>query len=159
MSEINEVRDRFLLSSLGHRLQLDRIHRFLSTEAYWCLGIPKNTVASAIQNSLCVGIYDQTSTPESQVAFARVVTDLATFAWICDVYVEKEARGHALGKWLIEAILRHPDLQGLRRICLATKDAHELYRKYGFKVTESPGNWMEIKDNDIYKSSQKTDPR
>ncbi|CAN5391357.1 GNAT family N-acetyltransferase [soil metagenome] len=144
------MNERFAISTDPHRLQLDRIHRFLSTEAYWCLRIPKETVARAIANSLCFGIYDQLTSPESQVGFVRVVTDRATFAWICDVYIEKESRGFGLGKCIVDFVMQHADLQGLRRVCLATKDAHDLYRKYGFKVTETPGNWMEIKNGDIY---------
>ena len=142
--------ERFVVSSERERLQVDRIHRFLSTEAYWCLGIRKETVIEAVANSINFGVYDRSTKPERQVAFARVVTDGATFAWICDVFVEKEARGHALGKRLVQSILDHPRLQGLRRVCLATKDAHALYQKYGFKVTETPQNWMEIKNAEVY---------
>ena len=101
---------------------------------------------SAIQGSLCFGVYDN----GSQIAFARIITDGATFAWICDVIVEEKFRGRGVSKSLMKAILAHPKLQGLRRICLATKDAHSLYQQFDFKVTETPQNWMEIKDNDIY---------
>lgn len=126
-------------------MQVHFIHRLLK-DAYWCKGIPESTVQSAVENSLCFGafVFNQ------QVAFARVVTDQATFAWICDVIVDPEFRGQGISKKLIERILNDTRLKGLRRICLATKDAHTLYEKFGFKITESPQSWMEIKDNHIY---------
>jgi N-acetylglutamate synthase-like GNAT family acetyltransferase len=127
------------------RLQLPVIHSLL-TQTYWSKGIPKSTVEAAIEGSLCFGVYKR----NEQVGFARVVTDSATFAWLCDVIIQEQHRGKGLSKELMKIILSHPKLQGLRRICLATKDAHELYRQFGFKVTETPQNWMEIKDNDIY---------
>ena len=127
------------------RLQLNAIHNMLK-DAYWCKGIPQSTILVSIENSLCFGIYKDTE----QVGFARVITDAATFAWIGDVIVNEKHRGRGLSKELMKAILQHAQLQGLRRICLATKDAHKLYEKFGFKVTETPQNWMEIKNNDIY---------
>lgn len=143
-------RDSFVISTDKSMLQIDEIHKFLSQEAYWCLGVPRSVVEKAIEGSLCFGVYDE-SKNTAQIGYARLVTDKATFAWLCDVYIENEYRGEGLSKWLMECILAHPDLQGLRRICLATKDAHSLYEKYGFEVTKTPGNWLEIKDNDIYK--------
>lgn len=140
----------FVLSSDQSRLQLDRIHRFLSNQAYWSLNIPLQTVKSAIQNSLCFGLYDEAA-DNAQVGFARVVTDYVTFAWLCDVYVEPVYRGRGLARWMIGYVMDSLKQKGLRRICLATKDAHDLYSKHGFQVTQTPGNWMEIKDNDIYK--------
>lgn len=127
------------------RLQLDVVHGWLK-ETYWSKGIPKSTVAAALETSLCMGIYQD----KAQVGFARVVTDVATFAWICDVIVDEPHRGRGLSKELMRFVMAHPHLQGLRRICLATKDAHELYKKFGFKITETPQNWMEIKNNAIY---------
>ena len=131
-------------------LQLARIHRFLSEEAYWCLGVPAALVERAMINSLCFGVY---AADGVQIGYARVVSDYATFAWLCDVYIEQDYRGQGLSKKLMECVLAHPDLQGLRRLCLATKDAHTLYEKYGFKPTETPQNWLEIKDNDIYRKN------
>ena len=128
------------------RLQINEIHKMLS-EAYWCKGVPTATVQSAIDGSICIGVYHIQG---EQVGFARVVTDGATFAWICDVIVNDKHRGQGLSKAMMDRILKHPALQGLRRICLATKDAHKLYEKFGFKVTESPQNWMEIKNNEVY---------
>lgn len=140
--------DGYEISDDKNQLQLSSIHKMLKG-AYWCKGIPEKTVAAAIETSLCFGVYNE----GIQVGYARVVTDSATFAWICDVVVDENHRGRGLSKELMRAILKHPSLKGLRRICLATKDAHKLYEQFGFKVTESPQNWMEIKDNDIYARS------
>ena len=139
---------KFEVSTDKSRLQIDRIHRYLSEEAYWCLGIPRETVVHAIENSMCFGVYDPVS--HTQVGFARVISDYATFAYLCDVYVETGARGHGASKQMMEAIVKHPDLQGLRRFCLTTRDAHGLYSQFGFSVTKTPANWMEIKDDLIY---------
>jgi GNAT superfamily N-acetyltransferase len=140
----------YTVSSDSSRLQIDRIHRFLSEKAYWCLGIPRETLERAIQSSLCFGGYERAT--GEQVAFARVVTDGATFAWLCDVYVEHAHRGRGISRLMMENIMAHPRLKGLRRFCLATKDAHGLYERFGFRVTETPGNWMEIKNNEIYRA-------
>lgn len=144
-------KEDFILSTDKFRLQPDRIHKFLSTQAYWCLGIPLSVVKKAIEGSLCFGLFKVEGNKEVQVGFARIVTDGATFAWLCDVYIESELRGLGLSKWMMECLMSHPALKNLRRICLATKDAHPLYKKYGFEVTPTPQNWMEIKDNDLYK--------
>jgi GNAT superfamily N-acetyltransferase len=111
------------------RLDVHRIHRFLSTEAYWSPGVPREVVNRSIENSICFGVY---SADGEQVGFARVVTDRATFAWLADVYIEAEHRGDGLGKRLVATVLEHPELQGLRRWMLGTADAHELYRRFGF---------------------------
>ncbi len=110
------------------RIDVDVVHGFLST-AYWSPGVPRDVVVRSIEGSLNVGVY--TSAGEL-VAFARAVTDRATFAWIADVFVLPEFRGHGLGKFVVSSLLDHPDLKGLRRLMLATLDAHELYRQYGF---------------------------
>jgi GNAT superfamily N-acetyltransferase len=124
------------------RLDVGRIHRFLSTEAYWSPGVPRDVVERSIANSLPFGVYSQES--GEQVGFARVVTDYATFAWIADVYVEAAHRGHGLGKRLVAEILEHPDLQGLRRWLLGTADAHELYRRFGFDELDRVERFMAI---------------
>jgi GNAT superfamily N-acetyltransferase len=111
------------------RLDIPRIHRFLSTEAYWAPGVPLDVVERSIANSVCFGVY---AADGEQVGFARVVTDRATFAWLADVYIESAHRGHGLGKRLVATVLDHPELQGLRRWMLGTADAHELYRRFGF---------------------------
>ena len=127
------------------RLDLDAIHAFLS-RSFWAEGIPKETVARAIANSLCFGLFDG----RSQVGFARVITDRATFAYLCDVYILESHRGRGLGKWLIETVMRHPDLQGLRRFQLVTRDAHGLYARHGFASPENPERHMEIFRHGMY---------
>jgi GNAT superfamily N-acetyltransferase len=125
------------------RLDVDRIHRFLSTEAYWSPGVRRDVVERSIENSLPFGVY--VGETGEQVGFARVVSDCATFAWIADVYIEQAHRGHGLGKRLVTEILEHPDLQGLRRWLLGTADAHELYRRFGFdEVDNSSGRFMAL---------------
>ena len=143
-------RENFIISTDKALLQISRIHKFLSNEAYWSIDIPTEIVAKSIENSLCFGLYD-TSNGSKQIGYARIVTDYASFAWLCDVYIENNFRKMGLSKWLMDTVMSHPDLKNLRRICLATKDAHELYVKFGFEITKTPGNWMEIKDNDLYK--------
>ena len=122
--------------------RLDRalIHRFLRDDSYWARGIPRDVVDRAIDNSLCFGLYHD----GAQVGFARVVTDRAAIAYLADVFVLEGHRGRGLGKGLIEAVLAHPDLQGLRRFFLGTADAHELYERYGFRPLADPGRMMEI---------------
>ncbi len=127
------------------RLDVDAIHAFLS-RSFWAEGIPKETVAKAIANSLCFGLFDGSA----QVGFARVVTDRATFAYLCDVYVLETHRGLGLGKWLIETVMAHPDLQGLRRFQLVTRDAHGLYSRHGFETPGNPERHMEIFRHGMY---------
>jgi GNAT superfamily N-acetyltransferase len=117
------------ISTSRDRLDVERVHRFLSTEAYWSPGVAREVVERSIANSLPFGVY---TADGEQVGFARVVTDYATFAWLADVYIEEAHRGHGLGKRLVTEVLEHPDLQGLRRWMLGTADAHELYRRFGF---------------------------
>jgi GNAT superfamily N-acetyltransferase len=121
------------------RLDVDRTHRFLSTEAYWSPGVARDVVERSIENSICFGVYTDAG---EQVGFARAVTDRATFAWIADLYIEAGHRGHGLGKRLVRAILEHPELQGLRRFMLATADAHGLYRQFGFTQLEGDERFM-----------------
>jgi len=123
----------------------------LSAQAYWCLGIPKDIVVAAISNSLCLDLYKKEGESLIQIGFTRVVTDAATFAWLCDFYLEETYRGLGLSKWLLECVVSCSNQKHLRRFCLATKDEHALYEKFGFQVTQTPGNWMEIKDNHLYK--------
>jgi GNAT superfamily N-acetyltransferase len=122
------------------RLQPDAIHAYL-TRSYWSPGIPKEVVARGIENSMCFGIYQG----ESQVGFARVITDKASFAYLADVYVLEEHRGQGLSKRLVGEILAHPELQGLRRVLLATADAHGLYAQFGFKALAAPDRMMEVR--------------
>jgi len=118
------------------RIDLDAVHAEL-TRSYWSPGIPRDVVAKGIANSLPFSLL---APDGSQAGFARVVTDRATYAYLADVYVAEEHQGKGLGKWLVKTVLEHPDLQGLRRFALATKDAHGLYARYGF----APTQWPEI---------------
>ena len=141
MQEIEQQRGEFTLSSEKSRLDVAALHEYLSNTAYWALGRSYDTVVKSIEHSLCFGIY---AGDGCQVGFARVVTDYATFAWLCDVFVLENYRGRGLGKWLVQAVVNYPELQGLKRILLATHDAHELYRRYGgFKKLQAPEKWME----------------
>jgi GNAT superfamily N-acetyltransferase len=130
------------------RIDVDVVHGFLST-SYWAPGIPREVVARSIEGSLNMGVY---APDGSMVAFARAVTDRATFAWLADVFVVPEHRGHGLGKFVVSTLVDHPDLKGLRRFMLATADAHDLYRGYGFTELEDPTRMMVIHNNpaDIY---------
>jgi GNAT superfamily N-acetyltransferase len=126
--------DGYVVSTDPVRLDIDRIHRFLST-AYWSTGIPRDVVERSIVNSLPFGLYAPSG---QQAGFARVVTDRATYAYLGDVYVETAHRGRGLGKFLVSCVLAHPQLQRLRRWALATADAHGLYARHGFKPTANP---------------------
>ena len=132
------------ISTDRSRLDLDRVHRFLSTEAYWSPGVSRDVVERSIEGSICFGVY---APGGEQVGFARAVTDKATFAWIADLYIEDAHRGDGLGKRLVEAILGHPELQGMRRWMLATADAHELYRRYGFEELRDVQRFMSLGSN------------
>jgi GNAT superfamily N-acetyltransferase len=134
-------RDGFEISTDPARLDRALIHRFLHEESYWAKGVPRDVVDRAIDNSLCFGLYDREG---RQVGFARVVTDRAAIAYLADVFVLPEQRGQGLGKRLIQTVMSHPDLQGLRRFFLGTADAHALYAQYGFRPLADPGRMMEI---------------
>ena len=146
MSAYQFEQNGYFLSTDKRLLQIDSIHSFLSVQSYWAKDVPKNIVEKSISNSLCFGIYLNSA----QVAFARVVSDYATFGYLCDVFVADEHRGKGLSKWLMEKIMQHPDLQNLRRFTLGTRDAHELYRKFGFREPDNACNNMEIRIADIY---------
>jgi GNAT superfamily N-acetyltransferase len=122
------------------RLDVNAIHAFLARHAYWSTGIPRDVLDRAIAGSLNFGLYRD----GAQVGLARVVTDKATFAWLSDVYVLSDHRGHGLGHWLVQTALDHPDLQGLSRILLATSDAHQVYADCGFVPLAEPQRWMTI---------------
>jgi len=121
------------------RLDIDLIHGFLSREAYWSKNIPRPLLVRSIENSLCFGAYDESG----QVGFARVVTDYATFGYIADVFVILEHRGRGVSKMIVRTICEHPSLADLRRWSLATKDAHDLYRPFGFRELARPERHME----------------
>lgn len=139
-------RDGCTVSTDPGRLDPGAIHAFLST-SYWAEGIPRETLERALRGSLCFGLYAETG----QIGLARVITDAATYAYLCDVYVLPEWRGRGLGIWMMECVMAHPDLQGLRRFSLVTRDAHELYRQFGFTEVAAPGRHMEIARPGLYK--------
>lgn len=145
-------RGEFLLSTDRARLNLDVIHDFLSN-CYWAKGIPRETVARSIKHSLCFGIYDGSGL---QVGFARVVSDFATVAYLGDVFVLQAYRGRGLSKFLMECIMQHPALQGLRRWILLTRDAHGLYKKFGFTPLKSAERYMELHRPDVYEIRKTT---
>ncbi len=141
-----EQRGDFLLNFDQDRLQLDRVEHFLAELSYWAQGRPREVIETSIRHSVCLGIYHQ----GEQVAFARLVTDMSTFAWLCDVFVDPDWRGHGLGKWLVEAATRYADRAGIRRVLLATRDAHGLYRDYGqFHPLDVPSKWMSRERPDL----------
>jgi GNAT superfamily N-acetyltransferase len=136
----------FVFSDDVNKIDAAAIHAYLSTGSYWAQGIPFETVKRSIDNSLCFGIYKE----GQQVGFARWITDRATFGYLADVYVLPEFQGQGLMKKLISLMLFHPDLQGLRRYMLATKDAHKLYSQFGFKPIDKPENLMAVVIKDAY---------
>ena len=133
--------DKFIISDDPSRLDIDVICEFLS-RSYWANKRPRDAIEKSIQFSLNFGVYDG----NDQIGFARVVTDRAVFAYLCDVFIHEEYRGQALGKWMMQCILAHPDLQGLRRWCLLTQDAHGLYEQFWFTELKDPVRWMEKYD-------------
>lgn len=135
------------ISSDSADVDLELVHAELK-KSYWSAGIPKELVEESVRNSLCFSAFD--SRVGKQIGFARVVSDYSTFAYLGDVFVVTEYRRKGVSKFLMECILAHPRLQGLRRFCLGTRDAHELYRTYGFEVIQGPENWMEIKNLSPY---------
>jgi ribosomal protein S18 acetylase RimI-like enzyme len=139
-------RDGFTVSTDPERLDAGAIHAFLST-SYWAEGIPRELLEKALRSSLCFGLYEE----KRQIGLARVITDGATYAYLCDVYVLPETRGQGLGTWLMECVIAHPDLQGLRRLSLVTRDAHKLYRRFGFTALARPEGHMEIARPGLYK--------
>ena len=144
---VEHVRGPYTISTDPARLDAAAIHRFLDA-SYWAAGIPLDTLRRSLEGSLCFGLYHD----GDQVGFARVVTDRATFAWLCDVWIEEPHRGEGLGQWLVETIVGHPDLQGLRRFLLATRDAHSLYARCGFQAPARPDAYMEMYRPDIHRS-------
>ena len=127
-------------------MDIDLIHSFL-TRSYWAEGISKEIIRRSVEGALCFGVFEN----DKQVGFARMITDKATFAYLADVFIIDEYRGLGLSKWLMEVIMSYPDLQGLRRMMLATRDAHELYKKFGFTPLNNVDRWMQIHNPDVYK--------
>ncbi|MBK9924902.1 MAG: GNAT family N-acetyltransferase [Anaerolineales bacterium] len=139
MQTIETHKDNFTISTDPARLDRDAIVAMLEC-SYWANGRPRERTERALENSLVFGVYDGTK----QIGIARVVTDYSIFAYLCDVFIHEDYRAHGLGKWLMQTIMSHPDLQGLRRWTLATRDAHGLYKQFGWSPFANPENWMEI---------------
>lgn len=129
----------FRVSTDTDEIDFDVVHGFLS-RSYWATGIPRETLAKAIANSLCFSLFKE----NAQIGFARCVTDRSTYAYLADVFVLEAHRGQGLATWFMSEVFAHPDLQGLRRFALATRDAHGLYRKFGFETPQHPDRLMEI---------------
>jgi GNAT superfamily N-acetyltransferase len=132
------AKDNLTISTDPQRLDLEAVCGFMS-RSYWAQNRTRPTIERALRNSLVFGVYEESS----MVAMARIITDYATFAWLCDVFVREDYRGRGIGKWLMESILAHPELQGLRRWLLATRDAHGLYSQYGYTSLQNIERWME----------------
>lgn len=143
---MTDVRDDLRLSTLADEMDVDAIQAYLSAESYWAPGIPRDVVARSIQHSLCAGVFDGAA----QVAFARAITDRATYAYLADVYVLPAYRGRGVSKWMMEVLTAHPELQGLRRWMLMTSDAHGLYAQFGFKPLADATRAMERTHPGIY---------
>ncbi|MEP7323601.1 MAG: GNAT family N-acetyltransferase [Saprospiraceae bacterium] len=140
------IQGEYMISTDRNKLDLKMIHWFLSTQAYWSPGIPFEKVQRASERSLCFGIYYE----NIQIGYSRIISDYTSIAYLGDVFILKEFRGKGLSKWLMTTIRSHPDLQGLRRWILLTKDAHELYKRTGWSEIAQPDLWMEIHQKDIY---------
>lgn len=139
-------RGEYTVTTDRERLDMDGVYAYLS-RVYWSEGIPRELVERAVRNSLCFSLFER----DRQIGFARVVSDYATFAYLCDVYVLDSHQRRGLGTWMMECVMRHPDLQGLRRWHLTTRDAHALYRKFGFVPLSKPERHMEVFTYDMYK--------
>jgi GNAT superfamily N-acetyltransferase len=145
---IELTRGEYVVSTDRSRIDVAAVHAFLS-RSYWSPGIPEDVVRRGITGAICFGLYHG----REQVGFARVITDRATYAYLADVYVLEAHRGRGLAKWMMEVIMSHPSLQGLRRFSLSTRDAHSLYRQFGFELVANPERQMEIMRRDIYVGS------
>jgi GNAT superfamily N-acetyltransferase len=141
------TKDSYVISDDASLLNINFIHDFLSGESYWAKNIPLQIVEKSVKNSLCFGIYNK----EEQIGFARLVTDKATFAYLADVFIITAYRGNGLSKWLIQTIHAHPELQTLRRWMLGTRDAHELYKKFGWTPLPEPERFMQKHNANVYK--------
>jgi len=130
----------FLISTDKDLLDFNVIYHYLDQESYWAKGIPEERLKRAIANSICFGVYHD----KKQIGFARVITDMATFGYLADVFILDEYRKQGLSKWLVQTIVQHPDFEGLRRWSLATRDAHSLYAQFGFTPVDKPELWMQI---------------
>ena len=140
MNDAVFLKKGFQISTDKTLLNFEMIYNYLANESYWAKQIPAEKLRAAIENSVCFGVYKD----GEQAGFARVITDKATFAYLCDVFILPSYRGTGLSKWMMQTVMNHPDLQGLRRWALATADAHGLYRQFGFTEINNPEVWMQI---------------
>ena len=150
MNMYEAVKNEFLISTDKNKLDIQLIQNYLGNESYWAKNIPVAIVKKSIEGSFCFGLYVQEKENISQVGFARVITDHATFAYLADVFIIEKFRGKGLPKWMMKEIMDHPELQGLRRWLLATKDAHGLYAQYGFLPLDKPERIMGFKPFEEY---------
>ncbi|MFZ1281903.1 MAG: GNAT family N-acetyltransferase [Ignavibacteriaceae bacterium] len=146
MDNITVYKDDHCISTNRAKLDVNAIHNFLSTQSYWCQNIPIQTVIKSIDNSLNFGLYYK----DKQIGYARIISDFSTMAYLADVYVLPEHRGKGLSKWMMQVIMSHPELQGLRRWMLLTADAHGLYKQFGWKEIANPDRYMELHNKNIY---------
>ncbi|HEV7622333.1 MAG TPA: GNAT family N-acetyltransferase [Flavisolibacter sp.] len=139
------LNENYTISTDKTKLDISYVHEFL-IQSYWAKNIPLETVKKSIDGSLCFAMYHN----DKQVGFARVITDNATFAYLADVFIGQEYRGKGLGKWLVKIIINYPSLQDLRRFMLATRDAHSLYKQFGFEQLTNTDRWMQIHKAEVY---------
>lgn len=151
MPALEQRHGTYLISDDPARLDAGAIHAYL-TRSYWAEGIPLETVQRSLENALCIAAYDSDG---KQVGLVRVISDFATFAYLCDVYVLEEHRRHGLSKAMLKLAHAHPKLQGLRTWVLRTRDAHGLYTQFGFKPVEHPESYMARRDPNVYKRGPK----
>ena len=141
------IRDSYTITTDKVKINVSYTHGFLSTHSYWAENIPREVVERSIEGSLCFAVLHDST----QVGFARVITDGATFAYLADVFIDPAHRGQGLSKWLMEVIMAYPSLQGLRRFMLATRDAHALYAQYGFTPLTFADRWMQVHRPEVYR--------
>jgi N-acetylglutamate synthase-like GNAT family acetyltransferase len=137
------TKETFTVSTDRSKVDLNKVCDFLA-RSYWANNRKRETIMKSIEHSLCFSLFDG----NEQIGFARVITDGATFAYLCDVFIDENYRGKKLGTWLLQCILEHPDVTGVRRFCLVTKDAHEFYKPFGFTPLQEPERYMEKMNNE-----------
>ncbi|MDP4116298.1 MAG: GNAT family N-acetyltransferase [Bacteroidota bacterium] len=152
MQTITVQKDDFIITTDKSKLDTSVIHDFLSNHSYWSRNIPLEKVKTAFDNSLNFGLFHNSR----QIGYARVISDFSQIAYLADVFIVEEYRGRGLSKWLMQTIMSHPNLQGLRKWVLVTKDAHELYKKFGWQPISSPEKWMEKVNPDFGNDSVKS---
>ncbi len=140
------TRGEFSITTDNNKISLDVVHEFLANESFWAKNISRHVVERSIEHSLCFGLFKN----DEQIGYARVITDRATIAYLSDVFVLAAHRGQGHSRWLMECLVSHPDLQGLRRWVLLTSDAHGLYEKFGFTAIDSPEKWMQKFNANVY---------